>query len=166
MAKNWMKMTVAACLVSLGVSGCAEGMNGGGGGGLSKADIGTLLGGAGGAVAGAQFGKGRGQLVGVAAGTLLGAALGRSVGSSLDKADLSYYNQASQSALETGRTGSAVGWRNPDSGTYGSITPTRTYETGGTYCREYTQTINVGGRLEEGHGRACRQGDGTWQIVQ
>jgi len=46
------------------------------------------------------------------------------------------------------------------------MTPTRTYQTAsGSYCREFTQTIVVGGRTEEGYGTACRQPDGSWQIV-
>ena len=160
---QFLKSTVAICLVSFSVAACDTT---GSGTGINKADIGTLLGAGGGAVVGAQFGKGKGQLLGVAAGTLLGAALGHSIGASLDKADMAYYNQTSQNALETGRTGTQASWRNPDSGNSGTITPTRTYEANGTYCREYTQTINVGGRMEEGHGRACRQADGTWQIIQ
>ncbi len=36
---------------------------------------------------------------------------------------------------------------------------------GGDYCREYTKSIRVGGRLESGYGQACRQPDGSWLIV-
>lgn len=32
-------------------------------------------------------------------------------------------------------------------------------------CREYTKTISIGGRLEVGYGRACRQPDGAWEIA-
>ena len=43
---------------------------------------------------------------------------------------------------------------------------TRTYKTeSGQYCREYQQTITVGGKTEQGYGRACRQPDGSWRIV-
>jgi len=137
------------------------------GGGITKSDAGTVLGGIGGAVIGSQFGKGSGQLVGVAAGTLLGAALGNSIGASLDRADMAYYNSASQTALETGQPGQALPWNNPESGNYGTVTPMNYYQTaGGQYCREYTQTINVGGRREEGYGRACRQSDGSWRIME
>lgn len=129
-----------------------------------KTEVGTLLGALGGAVAGAQFGKGKGQLAAVAAGTLLGAALGNSIGQSLDQADLAYYNQTSQSALETGKTGQTVTWQNPDSGNSGTITPTRTYQSSGMYCREYTQTVRVGGKKQQAYGTACRQPDGSWQV--
>lgn len=131
-----------------------------------KQGIGTLLGGVGGAVAGAQFGHGRGQLVGVAAGTLLGALLGSEVGKSLDRADQAYANQTDQRAFETAPTGQSSAWRNPDSGNSGTITPTRTYQTNsGQYCREFQQTITVGGQTQSAYGTACRQPDGSWRIV-
>jgi surface antigen len=151
---------LAACQNQQGYGGSGGGFN------VSKQDAGTVLGGVGGALLGSQIGSGTGQLVSVAAGTLLGAALGNSIGQSLDRADLNYYNQASQRALETGQSGRALPWRNPESGVGGSVTPGNYYQNAsGQYCREYSQTINVGGRTEQGHGTACRQPDGTWQIV-
>ncbi len=159
------KKIVAASVLSLTLIGCTN-TDGSPRSSVSKSDIGTLLGGAGGAALGAQFGKGKGQLVGVAVGTLLGAGLGNQIGASLDRADLAYYNRVSQNTLETAKTGSSVAWQNPDSGTSGTITPTRTYQANNTYCREYTQTIFVGGQQQQGHGTACRQPDGSWQITQ
>ena len=42
---------------------------------------------------------------------------------------------------------------------------TRTYQNqSGQYCREFTQTIQVGGESQQGHGTACRQPDGSWKI--
>lgn len=34
-----------------------------------------------------------------------------------------------------------------------------------TTCREFTSTITVGNRLQQGVGTACLQGDGSWAIV-
>lgn len=127
---------------------------------------GAILGGIGGAVAGAQFGKGTGRLAAVAAGTLLGALIGSEVGSSLDKADKLAMAQTTQTTLETAPTGTPSTWNNPDSGHSGTVTPTKTYQNStGQYCREFSQTVNIGGRSEEAYGTACRQPDGTWQIV-
>lgn len=134
--------------------------------GIKKADLGLLTGAIGGAWLGSNVGKGKGQIVAIAAGTLLGATLGQSIGSSLDKADIAYYNQVSQNTLETARTGSTIDWQNPNTGTSGSITPVRTYQRVSTYCREYQQTILVGGRTVEGFGTACRQPDGSWKITE
>ena len=137
-----------------------------GGGGFSKSDIGTGLGAVGGAVAGAQFGKGNGRIVTGALGALLGAGLGNSIGSSLDRADMQYYDRASQRALETAPAGQALPWSNPQSGNSGTITPSAPYQTSnGQYCREYNQKITVGGQTKSGYGTACRQPDGSWQIV-
>jgi surface antigen len=47
------------------------------------------------------------------------------------------------------------------------ITPSNYYQSqSGQYCREYTQKIQVGGKSQEAYGTACRQPDGTWQVVQ
>lgn len=133
--------------------------------GGQKQTGGAILGGIGGAVAGSQFGGGTGKLVAVAAGTLLGAFIGSEVGASLDKADRQAMAQSTQSALETRPSGSSETWRNPDSGNYGTVTPERTYnKPNGTPCREFTQTVYIGGNPEQAYGTACRQPDGSWKI--
>ncbi len=136
------------------------------GAGLSKADMGTAIGAIGGGIAGYQFGGGSGKAIATVAGTLLGGALGRSLGGSLDRGDMAYYNQTSQQALETGQPGQSLPWSNPQTGNSGTVTPQKYYQnTSGQYCREYQQKINVGGKTESGYGTACRQPDGSWQVV-
>lgn len=131
-----------------------------------KEILGTLLGAGGGAVLGSNVGKGKGNIAGIAIGTILGAYAGSEIGASLDRADLMFANQNAQNAFETLPSGKSSTWRNPDSGNSGAVTPTKTYQTSnGQYCREYSQTINVGGQSEQAYGTACRQGDGTWQII-
>ena len=132
-----------------------------------KQTFGTLIGAGLGALAGSQIGSGKGQLAAVAIGALGGAYLGSELGKSLDKADKAYAKQNAQNSLEYNQTGQSSGWRNPDSGNRGTITPVRTYQTAvGENCREFETTIFVGGKQETGTGRACRQPDGTWKIVQ
>ena len=131
-----------------------------------KETIGTMVGAAAGGLAGAQFGKGRGKLVTTSIGTLLGALAGREIGVSLDRADRLAIDRTTQESLESAPAGETTVWKNPDSGNEGTVTPQRTYQRDdGTYCREFTQTIKVGGRTEEGYGTACRQPDGSWKIV-
>ena len=49
----------------------------------------------------------------------------------------------------------------------GSVTPLRTTETAqNNVCREFQQTITVGGETRQGYGTACRQPDGSWRIVR
>lgn len=151
----------AASAILLMLTQCAEQ-----GGPLSKQQTGTVLGALGGAAAGSQFGGGMGRVGSIAIGTLLGGALGSSIGASLDRTDMNYYNRTSQNTLESTPTGHTNAWQNPDSGVSGTITPTRTYNASGNYCREYTQTITVGGKKEQSRGNACRQPDGTWRVIE
>ncbi len=131
-----------------------------------KQTLGTLIGAGLGGLAGSQVGSGTGQLVAVGAGVLLGGLLGNEVGKSLDKADQAYAARTYNSALEKSATGHTTTWVNPDSGNSGTYTPVKTYQTdSGQYCREFQQTITVGGRTEDAYGTACRQPDGSWKIA-
>lgn len=128
---------------------------------------GTLLGAGTGALLGAQVGQGQGRLVAVAIGTLAGALMGQEIGRSLDRADELAMQQNAQYALEYTPTRSTTAWRNPDSGHSGTITPVETYQNPqGDYCREYQQTIYVGGEKKQAYGTACRQPDGSWKIIR
>ncbi len=132
----------------------------------SKENGGTLVGAALGGLMGSKIGHGRGQLAAVALGALGGAFLGREVGRSLDRADRLYAARATSYGLEHKTSGEPTTWSNPDSGHHGTITPVRTYrEPKGRYCREYQQTVTVGGQTEQAYGTACRQPDGSWKVV-
>jgi surface antigen len=134
---------------------------------IRKEHIGGIAGAVGGAWLGSNVGKGKGNIAAIATGTLLGAYLGNQIGASLDRADLAYHEQTSQNSLEKNPDGMAATWQNPNSGHAGSITPVRTYQTANNqYCREYRQVIQIDGRAEEALGTACRQNDGSWQIVR
>jgi surface antigen len=150
-------LTVAAMALTLAACEATGGQ---------KQTGGALLGGIGGAAIGSQFGGGTGKIVAVAAGTLLGALVGSEVGRSLDKADLNYANQANQQAT-TAPIGSPVRWNNPQSGNSGVVTPVRdgTDTATGAYCREFQQTVTIGGKAEQAYGTACRQPDGTWKVI-
>jgi surface antigen len=127
----------------------------------------TAVGGLGGAAAGgllaaALGGKG----TGIAAGTILGGLIGGAIGERLDTADREKASAAASQALESVPSGQSVAWRNPDSGNSGVVTPVRTYQiSNGQYCREYTQTITIGGEKHQSYGTACRQPDGSWKVV-
>ncbi len=93
-------------------------------------------------------------------------------GKSLSRSDDVYAERSAQIALEYDRDGIARPWTNPETGTNGTVTPTRTYQTNGTYCREYAQTIQVRergskdikGQGEAKGGVACRLPDGKWKF--
>ncbi len=127
---------------------------------------GAILGGALGGLAGSQIGSGKGQLAATAIGTLLGAMVGSEAGKSLERSDKLYAARTCQQALEGTRTGQSSQWSNPDTGHSGSVTPTRTYKsTSGRVCRDYQQTVIVGGREQSAFGTACREADGSWRIT-
>lgn len=156
LTKTLTTMSLAAVL-AVSVAGC-ESMGG------QKQTGGTLLGAIGGGLAGAQFGSGSGKIAAAAAGTLLGALVGSEVGRSLDKADLAYANQANQRA-QVAPMNQPIQWSNPESGNYGTVTPVREGRTqSGAYCREFQQTVTIGGKTESAYGTACRQPDGTWKV--
>jgi surface antigen len=126
-------------------------------GGGSGAVLGGLL--------GSQVGGGSGRLWATGAGVLLGALVGSEIGASLDNADRAYANQANQRALAA-PIGEQISWSNPNSGNSGYIVPTRDgYSSSGRYCREYQQTVVVGGKQQSAYGTACRQPDGSWEVV-
>lgn len=127
-----------------------------------KAVLGTVIGVGAGAGLAAIAGGGAGWIVG---GALMGGLLGGVIGNRLDARDKQLATQAAQKAFEQNRTGQPSAWNNPDSGNSGSITPVKTYQLAtGEYCREYQQTITVGGEKHQAYGTACRQADGTWKI--
>ncbi len=156
---RYAKVVVIGLVVAgLGLSACQQ--QG------PKQTMGTLGGAAVGGLAGSQIGKGKGQLVAVGAGVLLGALLGGEIGKSLDKADQAYAAQTTNQALENNPTGQQSSWSNPDSGNHGEIKPTRTtYSDSGQPCREFQQTIVVGGKTQSAYGTACRDANGDWKIV-
>ena len=130
-----------------------------------KQTVGTLAGAGLGGLAGATLFDGNARIAGAAAGTLLGAWLGHEAGKSLDRADAIYASRAQAQALEYAPAGSATPWRNPDSGSYGTVTPVQTYETADGYCREFQHKAKIGGRTEQVYGTACRSADGQWQVI-
>jgi surface antigen len=155
-----MKTKIAAvAMTALVLAGCAADSG-------AKQNVGTVAGAIGGAALGSQFGRGTGNVAAIAAGTLLGAFLGSEVGKSLDAADRAAADRA-QSRAYAAPVGERITWNNPNSGNSGTIVPTREgTSSSGAYCREFQNTIIVGGKTEQAYGTACRQPDGSWKVVQ
>ena len=160
MQRQKLQFLVPVILVSFVVASCA---------GIQqsyKENPKAMLGGVLGAGAGAGIAAAAGAsptLIVVSA--LGGALIGGYVGRKLDDRDKQLAAEAATRAFEQNRTGQASVWNNPSSGHSGSITPTKTYQlANGQYCREYKQTITIGGEPQQSSGTACRQADGTWKI--
>lgn len=71
-----------------------------------------------------------------------------------------------QYALENNPTKQASDWVNPDSQRSGAVVPVKTFENAqGQPCREFITTIIIADKEEQGYGTACRQPDGSWELV-
>lgn len=73
-----------------------------------------------------------------------------------------------QEALETARSKTSLSWRYAEDGSYGEITPLRTYRSSnGYYCREYLEVVTVSQERQTSRQRtACRDSDGLWKPVR
>jgi surface antigen len=99
-------------------------------------------------------------------GAIAGGLIGSGIGRKLDEADRQKMQYAQYEAFEYNRSGESSHWHNPDSGHYGAVTPEPAYERGpGEYCREYQQTVVIGGQEQDAYGTACRRPDGSWEIM-
>ena len=149
-----------ALIATVGLAGCETALYSG-----QKEKIGAVTGAVLGGVLGSNVGGGKGQLVATGIGVLVGTLVGSELGRSLDKADMVFASQANTQA-HTAPLGEAIAWNNPQTGNSGAVTPVRDgNDSTGKYCREYQQTIYVGGQQETGYGIACEQPDGSWKIV-
>lgn len=131
-----------------------------------KQALGTLGGAVTGGLAGSQIGNGRGRLVAAGLGTLLGAAAGSGIGKSPDRAGQLYLQQTTQRTLESAPSGQVEKWVNPDSGNRGTIRAVPAFQNStGQYCREFQQAVAMGNETHDAYGTACRQPNGSWQVV-
>ena len=153
-----LKTLAVAAAIALFAAGCENSGYG------TKQTLGALGGAAAGGLLGAQFGSGSGQLAATGAGVLIGALIGSEIGRTMDEVDRAKANQAVVQA-HTAQIGESIAWNNPDTGNYGTVVPVRDgTSTSGLYCREFQQTVTIGGNTESAYGTACRQPDGSWQI--
>lgn len=107
---------------------------------------------------GSSYGCGQGEMLGQLVAALVAGAVGGGKGG-FDPACLG-------GTLDHAPAGQPIGWENPDTGAQYRIVPAGGYEsTGGRYCREFTSTADVGGRPQQVYGTACRQPDGSWEIM-
>ena len=126
----------------------------------TREGTGTVLGAGAGAAAGAAIAKN--DAVGAVVGGLVGGLVGREIGQYMDQRDPSRLVQA----FEYNQTGATSQWTNPDTGYSYAATPTNTFQSENRPCRRFTLLADVEGSSDERvNGTACRQSDGSWQIV-
>ena len=153
----WHRKVLIAPLLAVSLTAC-QGEN---------QQAGTLLGAVGGGLLGAAFSGGDHKGIAIALGALAGAWAGSEIGKSMDEKDRAAMQASTQNSLEYSESGVASSWVNPDSGYSGTVTPQPAYrQDNGQHCREYQQTVTIGGETVEAYGTACRQPDGSWKVVQ
>lgn len=150
---NKIVTSLAVLMTSVSLVGCA---------GMSNQDAGTLSGAAIGGLLGSQFGGGGGRVLAIGAGAIAGALIGSAIGRSMDASDRMLMDQA----LENRPVGQPAYWTNANTGASYTVIPEQNVTIDGNqYCREYRTTAIIAGKRQQMYGTACRQPDGTWQMV-
>ncbi|MHB2167806.1 glycine zipper domain-containing protein [Alsobacter sp. R-9] len=153
MAKTTIAVVLAAA-IGLGAAGCSQstGPNEVGG---------TMIGAVAGGLLGSTIGGGAGKTAAIIGGTLIGGFLGNTIGRNMDENARAQAYNAQYAAVSSGQRAE---WSAP-SGSRGYVEPGPVYRDANGTCRRYTHTIYVDGRPQQGSGTACRNPDGSWQIV-
>lgn len=121
----------------------------------------SAVGGLIGAFAGARFGGSKDPLAATALGTLVGAVAGRQ-STGIGRAEEVCFSQSFEHVPDR----ETVAWMDHTLGAQYSVTPTKTIKSvEGRVCREYTARATVNGQAAGTFGTACRQSDGSWELV-
>lgn len=98
----------------------------------------------------------------VLASSLQAGILAGEIGIGLNSSARALAATAEYEALESGRTGVPVNWKQSDR-VFGNVVPQQPFSVGATNCRRYVHTINLGGTDRSAAGTACRSEDGVWE---
>lgn len=129
--------------------------------------LGGVAGGILGGIIGSKAGKGVGRSAAITIGATLGAMWGQDIAKGLSDVDQVFHERTTEDTLEYGEPGEEVSWSNPNSGNSGSVTAgDRYHNADGQDCRTFETTVNSEGEARTAEGVACRQDDGTWQIME
>jgi len=74
-------------------------------------------------------------------------------------------HEAAQVKATTAPVGEKIVWKTTDSSGY-VVTTREGTGSSGLQCREFQQSIIVGGKEEQAYGTACLQPDGSWKITE
>jgi hypothetical protein len=73
-------------------------------------------------------------------------------------------HEAAQVQATSAPVGEKIIWKEGNAS--GSVTAVREgTSTLGRYCREFQQEVTIAGKTEQAYGTACRQPDGTWEVI-
>lgn len=125
----------------------------------NRKTIGTVIGGVVGGVIGHKVSEKENRNVGTLLGAVIGGVVGNKIGRSMDKADQHCTGQV----LEQARDKQTVRWSDKDSSGQYKVTPLRTYQADGKYCRDFVTEYMGPNGTEKEKSSACRSSDGTWK---
>lgn len=136
----------------------------GGCAGENRPGMGEVIGTVGGAVAGGVLGNkvggGSGQKIATVIGAMAGGLAGHWIGKNVDENVRRKAAAAEAQALDTGET---ITWaEGQDTGTVEIVRSGRNDR--GETCREFSHTVQIGGRDEQAYGVACRDAAGDWRV--
>ena len=73
-------------------------------------------------------------------------------------------HEAAQIRATTAPIGETITWKEGNASGY--VVPTREgTSSAGRYCREFQHEVTIGGASEQSYGTACRQPDGSWEVI-
>ena len=148
-----IRMTFAAFLLTVSLSGCAN-----------NADTGALIGTIVGVVVGAAIGDGAGQVAAMVVGSTVGAIAGAAIGQRLDEAEKLKASNAATLALGK-PSGEKVYWSSDTNkdvkGWVEPVSAPTTVES--AVCRNVREVTIIGGQEKESHQRYCWKGN-KWDV--
>ncbi len=125
----------------------------------NREQIGTVVGGLIGGAIGNRVGGSDNREVATVLGVVVGGVLGNRIGHSMDNNDRHCTGQT----LEQAPDHQTVRWADGRGDGEYRVTPQRTYEEGGRYCRDYITEYDGRNGVEREESSACRNEDGSWQ---
>jgi surface antigen len=129
---------------------------------FDESAVGGLIGAAAGGFTGSRFGHAKATLSATAIGALIGAAVGHATGDGIARAEEVCFSQSFEHVADR----ETIAWMDPVEGIHYAVTPTRTIKgKDGRYCREYMARATVNGQAAGTFGTACRQPDGSWELI-
>lgn len=100
------------------------------------------------------------------AGVIIGGALGATLTNNLNCEDRSYAYKTYYDGFNDGRPNTTYRWYNRQNDHNGELRVADYFDDpDGFRCANFSQVINIQGRLQQTRGRACKQPDGTWAVV-
>jgi hypothetical protein len=73
-------------------------------------------------------------------------------------------HETAQVRATTAPIGETISWREGNASGYVTATREGT-SSAGRYCREFQHEVTIGGNREQSYGTACRQPDGSWEVI-